>query len=54
MIQSTEHRAIIPLLAPQEEYLQKATTISKIACATMASAGATFGGVVASEFGVSA
>jgi MFS family permease len=47
-------RAIIPLLVPQEEYLQKATTISEIAYATMASAGATFGGVVASEFGVSA
>ncbi len=47
-------RAIIPLLVPQEEYLQKATTISEIAYATMASTGATFGGVVASEFGVSA
>jgi Na+/melibiose symporter-like transporter len=47
-------RSIIPLLVPQEEYLQKATTISEIAFATMASAGATFGGIVASEFGVSA
>jgi MFS family permease len=46
-------RSIIPLLVPQQDYLQKATTMSEIAFATMASAGATFGGITASTFGVS-
>lgn len=46
-------RSIIPLLVPEEDYLQKATTMSEIAFATMASVGATLGGITASTFGVS-
>ena len=51
-IYDTVRRAIVPLLVPQEEYLQKATTMSGIVYSLMAAFGSSLGGIVASKYGV--